>query len=98
MATNAEELLQRALDREVLTERQFQEVWAAVGTRQAPVEELKKQLLRGEYMTNYQLERLIKGEPSGYFYGPYKVLYAVGAGTLPGCSAPRIARRARSSH
>ena len=61
------------------------------------MEEVKKQLLRGEYMTNYQLERLAKGERSGYFYGPYKVLYAVGAGTSPRCSAPCIARRARSS-
>ncbi len=79
---NAEQLLQRALDLELLTERQFQEVWASVGTRLAPVEDVKKQLLRGEYMTNYQLERLVKGERSGYFHGPYKVLYAVGAGTF----------------
>ena len=53
-----------------------------MGSRMAPVEEVKKQLLRGEYMTNYQIERLAKGERSGYFYGPYKVLYAVGAGTF----------------
>ncbi len=79
---SAEQLLQRALDCELLTERQFQEVWASVGSRLAPVEEVKKQLLRGEYMTNYQLERLAKGERSGFFYGPYKVLYAVGAGTF----------------
>ena len=79
---NAEQLLQRALDLELLSERQFQEVWASVGTRLVPVEDVKKQLLRGEYMTNYQLERLAKGERSGYFYGPYKVLYAVGAGTF----------------
>ncbi len=74
--------MQRALDLELLNERQFQEVWASVGTRLAPVEEVKKQLLRGEYMTNYQLERLAKGERSGFFYGPYKVLYAVGDGTF----------------
>jgi serine/threonine-protein kinase len=79
---SAEQLLQRALDFELLTERQFQEVWASVGSRQAPVEDVKKQLLRGEYMTNYQIERLAKGERSGYFHGPYKVLYAVGAGTF----------------
>ena len=74
--------MQRALDRELLNERQFQEVWASVGTRLAPVEDVKKQLLRGEYMTNYQIERLAKGERSGFFYGPYKVLYAVGSGTF----------------
>ena len=75
-------LMQRALDYELLNERQFQEVWAAVGSRTAPVEDVKKQLLRGEYMTNYQLERLAKGERSGFFYGPYKVLYFVGEGTF----------------
>ncbi len=79
---SAEQLLQRALDLELLDDRQFQEVWGAIGSRQAPLEEVKKQLLRGEYMTNYQLERLVKGETAGYFYGPYKVLYAVGAGTF----------------
>ena len=87
---SAELLLQRALDYELLTERQFQEVWASVGSRMAPVEEVKKQLLRGEYMTNYQLERLAKGERSGFFYGPYKVLYAVGDGHV----RPRVPRRA----
>jgi serine/threonine-protein kinase len=79
---NPEQLLQRALDLELLTDRQFQEVWAAVGTRLAPLEDVKKQLLRGEYLTSYQLDRLTKGERSGFFYGPYKVLYAVGAGTF----------------
>jgi len=78
---NAEQLLQKALGLDLLSERQFQEVWAAAGSG-APMEEIKKQLLRGEYMTNYQLERLLKDDRTGFFYGPYKVLYAVGAGTF----------------
>jgi eukaryotic-like serine/threonine-protein kinase len=79
---NAEQLLQRALELDLLTQRQFQEVWASVGTGQADMEDVKKQLLRGEHMTNYQIERVVKGERSGFYYGPYKVLYAVGAGTF----------------
>jgi serine/threonine-protein kinase len=79
---NAEELLQLALDAELLTERQFQEAWAAVGSRMAPLEEVKTHLVRGELLTNFQIERLMKGERSGYFYGPYKVLYYVGAGNF----------------
>jgi len=78
---NAEQLLQQALQLDLLTERQLQEVWASVGSA-AHLEDVKKQLLRGEYMTNYQLDRLMKGERAGFFYGPYKVLYAVGAGTF----------------
>jgi serine/threonine-protein kinase len=84
MATpnNAEELLQLALNAELLSERQFQEVWAAVGSRMAPLDEVKKHLVRGELLTSFQLERLMKGERSGYFYGPYKVLYYIGAGNF----------------
>ena len=33
-------------------------------------------------MTNYQVERLVKGERSGFFFGDYKVLYLVGSGTF----------------
>ena len=40
--SNAEQLLQDALDLELLSEQQFQEVWGSVGTRHAPVEEVKK--------------------------------------------------------
>ena len=42
-------------------------------------------------MTNYQVERLAKGERSGFFYGPYKVLYLVGRALSPG--VPRRASR-----
>lgn len=79
---SAELLLQRALDFELLNVQQFQEVRGAVGSGLVSVEDVKRQLLRGEYMTNFQLERLAKGEKTGFFYGPYKVLYAVGAGTF----------------
>jgi eukaryotic-like serine/threonine-protein kinase len=79
---SGELLLQRALDLGLLTDRQFQEVWSAVGSRTAPLEDVKKHLLRGEFMTNYQVERLAKGEKTGFFHGPYKVLYFVGEGTF----------------
>ena len=87
---SAEQLMQAALELELLSERQFQEIWAAVGSM-ASLEDVKKQILRGEYMTNFQLERLAKGERAGFFYGPYKVLYNVGAGTFA-----RLPRRAQA--
>jgi serine/threonine-protein kinase len=79
---NAEELLHLAVNAELISERQFQEIWAAVGAHNAALEEVKKHLVRAGLLTNYQLERLAKGERTGYFYGPYKVLYYVGAGTF----------------
>jgi serine/threonine-protein kinase len=33
-------------------------------------------------LTNYQVERLMKGERSGFFFGRYRVLYLVGTGTF----------------
>jgi serine/threonine-protein kinase len=87
---NAEQVAQRAHDLELLDERQIREVWATLGSRSVPVNDLLQLLVRREYMTNYQVERLVKGERSGFFYGPYKVLYLVGSGSC--------ARVFRASH
>lgn len=79
---SADQVAQRAFHLGLLTERQLQEVWAALGTRSAPLSDFLQLTVRREYMTNYQVERLVKGERSGFFYGPYKVLYLVGSGTF----------------
>ena len=78
----AEQFAQRAHDLELLDERQLREVWATLGSRSVQLNELKQLLVGREYMTNYQVARVEKGERSGFFYGPYKVLYCVGAGTF----------------
>ena len=39
-------------------------------------------LVRREYLTNYQVERLMKGDRTGFFFGNYQVLYLVGRGTF----------------
>lgn len=79
---SAEKIAQRAFDLGLLDEQQLREIWAALGARDVPVNELLQLLLRREYLTNYQVERLVKGERSGFFFGPYKVLYLVGSGTF----------------
>ena len=78
----AEQVAQRAFDLGLLNERQLQEIWAALGSRSVALNDLLQLLVRREFMTNYQVERLVKGERSGFFYGPYKVLYLVGSGTF----------------
>jgi len=78
----AEKLAQRAFDLGLLNEQQLREIWGALGVRDVPVDELLQLLLRREYLTNYQIERLVKGDRSGFFFGPYKVLYLVGSGTF----------------
>jgi eukaryotic-like serine/threonine-protein kinase len=77
-----EQLLQRTSDAGVLDARQVETLWAELGTREVPLDHVTGLLLRKEMLTNYQLERLLKGEKGGYFYGDYKVLYLVGTGTF----------------
>src|SRR5688572_11461046 len=87
---SAEQFAQRAFDVNLLDERQLQEIWGQLGTRQVSGEEFRQHLLRRGLLTMLQTERLLRGERTGYFYGEYKVLYQVGKGTF--------ARVYRASH
>lgn len=80
--TTAEQLAQRASDVDVLDERQLQSVWGELGTRSVGLKEFAQLLLRKGLLTNYQLERLLKGHKTGFFFGDYKALYLVGSGTF----------------
>src|SRR3972149_3488896 len=80
--TTAEQLAQRALDVNIVDDAQLQSVWGGLGSTTAPLGEFQQPLLRGGLITQYQLERLASGYRTGFFYGDYKVLYCVGAGTF----------------
>ena len=84
MATEltAEKLAQRVLDVNVLSEADLQSVWGELGTRNVSCDQFSQLLLRRDLLTNYQLDRLHQGFRHGFFYGDYKVLYLVGAGTF----------------
>jgi serine/threonine-protein kinase len=77
-----EKLGQRIVDAGLLDARQMESLWAELGTREVDLNTFTSLLLRKELLTNYQLDRLLKGERGGYFYGEYKVLYLVGTGTF----------------
>lgn len=79
---HAEQVAQRVLELNLLDQRQLDAAWGEFGTRDVPAEEFQKLLVRRELLTNYQVERLLKGERNGFFYGDFKVLYLVGAGTF----------------
>lgn len=81
-AISPENLAQRIVDAGLLDAKQIESVWAELGTREIKPDDLTSLLLRKELLTNYQLERLFKGEKGGYFYGDCKVLYLVGTGTF----------------
>lgn len=78
----AEQIAQRAFDQDLLNERQLQEIWGDFGRRNVPVDDFVQLLLRRELLTNFQLDRLLKGERAGFFYGDYKVLYMVSGGSF----------------
>jgi serine/threonine-protein kinase len=79
----AEQLAQRALDVNVVDDSQLQSVWSELGSTNVPLAPFQQSLLRRGLLTQYQLERLMRGDTrTGFFYGDYKVLYCVGAGTF----------------
>lgn len=79
---SAEKLGQRITDTGLLESRELEAVWGELGTREVPLDQFTSLLMRRELLTNFQLDRLIRGERSGYFYGNYKVLYLTGTGTF----------------
>ncbi len=79
---SAEQLAQRALDLDLVSEEQLRDVWAQAGTRNVSSAAFQQILLRRELLTNFQLERLLSNFRTGFFYGDYKVDYMVGSGTF----------------
>jgi eukaryotic-like serine/threonine-protein kinase len=79
---SAEQFAQRAFDVNLLDERQLQDIWGQLGSREVSGEEFRQYVVRRGLLTKLQMERLLRGERTGYFYGQYKVLYQVGKGTF----------------
>ena len=78
----AEQLAQRVFDLGLISDRQLRQIWGDLGTRHVAADEFLQMLVRRELLTNYQVERILKGEKTGFFFGDYKVLYLVGAGSF----------------
>jgi serine/threonine-protein kinase len=78
----SEQLAQRALDVGVLSELELQQVRGELGTQAVDADLFKQALVRRGLLTNYQLDRLAENLRTGFFYGDYKVLYGIGAGTF----------------
>jgi|YNPMSStandDraft_1061717.scaffolds.fasta_scaffold01536_4 serine/threonine-protein kinase len=79
---SAEVLAERAHDVGLLTDWEIRQIWSELGRKSVTLEEFVQFLVRREYLTNYQAEKLLNGDRDGFFYKDYKVLYLVGAGTF----------------
>ncbi|MCO6458226.1 MAG: protein kinase [Pirellulaceae bacterium] len=78
----AEKFAQRAFDLNLIEGPQLESVWGEIGTRDVALDDFVSLVVRKELLTNFQVERLLKGERKGFFYDSYKVLYLVGSGTF----------------
>jgi len=76
----AESIAQRALTLGVLDDRQVEDLWASLGSRSVRPTDFLQLCVRREFLTNYQVERLLGNERDGFFFGDYKVQYYVGSG------------------
>jgi len=80
--STADELAHRLEHLELVQPAQIDPLWSELGGRNVPVKELGAALLRRELLTSYQLDRVLRGEQHGFFYGRAKILYQVGAGSF----------------
>lgn len=77
-----EKFAQRTFDFDLLDAHQLESLWGEFGSRDVPLEQLTSLMVRRELLTNFQVDRILGGKREGYYYGRYKVLYLVGAGTF----------------
>ncbi|MFM8324649.1 MAG: serine/threonine protein kinase, partial [Pirellulaceae bacterium] len=82
MEFTPQSVAQRIIDLGLADSSQIDQVWAELRRANIDLETFKSSLLRKGVVTNFQLDRLLTGERLGFFYGPYKVLYMIGAGTF----------------
>jgi CheY-like chemotaxis protein len=78
----ADNLLQLAVDLDLVSETAAEEALRDAGGGSADIAAFGQALVRRELLTGYQLERLLRGETTGYFYGRAKILYQIGAGSF----------------
>ena len=79
---SAEKLAQTLFDLKLINDRQLKDIWATLGSRSVSLEQFSEALLGREFLTGYQLNRVLRGEKNGFFFGEYKILYLVGRGSF----------------
>jgi serine/threonine-protein kinase len=80
--STADELAHRLEQLDLVQAAHLDAAWNELGGHNVPVQEFGATLVRHERLTGYQLDRLLRGEMDGFFYGRAKILYQVGAGSF----------------
>src|SRR6056297_2006041 len=87
-----ESLAQRVLQLGLADQRQIDLARGEMGSGEYSLEDMVRALQRNGLLTTLQLEKILRGDSTGYFFGEYKVLYLIGAGTFA-----RVYRAAKGS-
>ena len=80
--TTADNLLHLAGDLDLVPLGQLAEAFSESGGHALDAQAFGQVLVRRELLTGFQLERLLRGERGGYFFGRAKILYQIGAGSF----------------
>lgn len=77
-----EEFARRIKDIGLAPARKVDHAMGELGGGDLSLEAVIKQMQRRGLVTTLQTEKILRGDRIGYFYGDYKVLYLIGAGTF----------------
>lgn len=77
-----EQFAQRISDLGLADRRSVEQALSDLGIGDHPLDEVVKVMQRHGLVTTLQTDKIMKGDRFGYFYGDYKVLYLIGAGTF----------------
>lgn len=77
-----EELARRIYECGLAETKDIDRIVTDLGARATSLETFRQELLSREVLTNWQLKRVEEGARTGFFFGDWKVLYLVGAGTF----------------
>ncbi len=80
--TTADNLLHLAGDLDLVPPGRLAEAFSESGGHSLDAQAFGQVLVRRELLTGFQLERLLRGERGGYFFGRAKILYQIGAGSF----------------
>ena len=80
--STADNLLHLVGELELVPSAALNETFSEAGGHALDAAAFGQALVRRELVTGFQLERLLRGERGGYYFGRAKILYQIGAGSF----------------
>ncbi|MGN1065631.1 MAG: serine/threonine protein kinase, partial [Thermoguttaceae bacterium] len=82
MSLSLDDLNQRLLSLDLLDLDKIRAVETSFGSKLFTADEFLRTAQRYGYLTKYQVDRLMAGETTGFYYGDYRIQYLIGAGSF----------------